>query len=135
MINSKKKLNRAREKIVALKKVLRSGRYQSEEIRDRFQAKLEALEGEVVEYETLRTEGMDAISLENLEDIMLLPIRYRIAKGMTMEQFAEMTGLPARMLFRYEKEGYANAVGENLTHILACLPVKVDFQVSEREGL
>ena len=44
------------------------------------QALVQELESEVLGYEELKTKGLDAIELNDLSEIMLIPIKYRIAK-------------------------------------------------------
>ena len=89
------------------------------------------LYAEVVEYEELKTKGLDAIELNDLSEIMLVPIKYRIAKHMTQESFAKLVDIPLRMIARYESEGYKNITGENFHKILQKLHLKALGKLKE----
>jgi DNA-binding XRE family transcriptional regulator len=88
------------------------------------QALIKELYAEVFEYEELKSKGLDAIQLNDLSEIMLVPIKYRIAKHMTQESFAKEVDVPLRMIARYESEGYRNITGETFHKILQKLHLK-----------
>jgi DNA-binding XRE family transcriptional regulator len=88
------------------------------------QAIIKELYSEVFDYEELKAKGLDAIQLNDLSEIMLVPIKYRIAKRMTQEAFAKEVDIPLRMIARYESEGYRNITGENFHKILQKLHLK-----------
>jgi hypothetical protein len=95
------------------------------------QALIKALQLEVFEYEDLKNRGFDAIELNDLSEIMLIPIKYRIAKRMTQESFAKEVEIPLRMIARYESEGYRNITGENFHKILQKLNLKLPGKLKE----
>lgn len=95
------------------------------------QALLKEMRSEVEEYEALKTKGLDAIELEDISEVMLLPIKYRIAKHMTQETFAKEVDVPLRMIARYESEGYRNITGENFHKILRKLHLKSHGKLKE----
>jgi DNA-binding XRE family transcriptional regulator len=95
------------------------------------QALISELEGYVNEYEELKTKGLEAIKISSPEDVMLLPIRYRIAKRMTQEVFAKSVDVSLRMIARYESEEYRNINGETLKKILHKIPLKIMGNVKE----
>jgi hypothetical protein len=72
------------------------------------QALIQELQDEVAEYEKLCSKGLEAIEIDDIADVMLIPIKYRIAKKMTQESFAKEVDIPLRMIARYESEGYKN---------------------------
>lgn len=94
-------------------------------------ALIKELVEEVKEYETLRDKGLDAIEINDLAEVMLLPIKYRIAKHMTQDSFAKAVQVPVRMIARYESEGYKNITGENLHKILSKLHLKIPGKLKE----
>jgi DNA-binding XRE family transcriptional regulator len=96
------------------------------------QALIQELEDEIAEYNSLREKGLKAIKLSSPLDFMLLPIRYRIAKHLSQEEFAKFVGISLRQIARYEAEGYENINGDTLRKILEKMPVKIDGQVLER---
>ena len=133
MINSVIKWEKAKSEIEELKKKMGSGRYRSERTLTGFRNRLKGLEADVAEYEELREKGTAAIPLKRPEDIMLFPIRYRIAKGMSLSEFGKMTGIEPDMLWRIESNGYHGALGHTMFRVLSALPIKVDSKVWEIE--
>ena len=95
------------------------------------QALIKELQLEVFEYEDLKARGFDAIELNDLSEIMLIPIKYRIAKRMTQESFAKEVEIPLRMIARYESEGYRHITGENFHKILQKLHLKLPGKLKE----
>lgn len=119
---TKKKITSLQESLVEKKKTAKSVLAKSSIIQT--QALIKELEKEKVEYETLSTEGLGSIRIESPEDIMLLPIKYRIAKHLTQEAFAKLVDVSVRMIARYEAKEYTNINGETFKKILNKLPVK-----------
>lgn len=137
MITSDRQLTATRKKIQSLedslkkmdleiksKPLIKSAKIQT-------QAILKELYNEVMEYEELKSKGLDAIQLNDLAEIMLVPIKYRIAKHMTQESFAKEVDIPLRMIARYESAGYKNITGENFHKILKKLHLKVPGKLKE----
>ena len=122
MITRKRQWVVAKEEIAALNEKMESGKYRSKQMY-KFKERMDHLESEIAEYEELKAKGLEVVTIERPEDIMLLPARYRVAKGMSIDEFSEMTGVSARMIYRYENRGYTNVTGRNLSRILAALPV------------
>jgi DNA-binding XRE family transcriptional regulator len=136
MITSERQLNATKKKIVSLQESLAEMKKSAKSVLAKSsmvqtQAAIEELKEEVKEYETLSTEGLDAIHIESPEDIMLLPIKYRIAKHLTQEAFAKEVDVSVRMIARYEAEEYTNINGETFRKILNKLPVKLDSKLKE----
>lgn len=88
-------------------------------------ALVKELDQEVRDYETLRDKGVESIEINDIAEIMLLPIKYRIAMHMTQDSFARVVEVPVRMIARYESAGYKNITGENLHKILSKLHLKI----------
>ena len=130
MIKSTRRLIKVRREVEELKAKIESGEYPSDQI-ERFQSRLEGLEADIAEYLMLLEKGPEGLTIKHPQDVLLLPVRYRIAKKMTLDEFAEMVGVPARMIFRYEEKGYENAIGINVEKILSRLPVRIETQVRE----
>ena len=130
MIKSARRLIKVRREVEELKGKIESGEYPSDQI-ERFRSRLEGLESDIAEYLMLLEKGPEGLTIKRPQDVLLLPVRYRIAKKMTLDEFAEMVGVPARMIFRYEEKGYENAIGINVEKILSRLPVGIETQVRE----
>ena len=85
MITSQRQLKVTLEKIESFKSSLRSkikikNSILAKAARVETQTIIEDLEALVEEYQDLVQNGLDAIKISTPEDLMLLPIRYRIAK-------------------------------------------------------
>lgn len=141
MITSERQLNVSKKKISSLQESLKK---LSNEVKTKplakaskiqTQAMIEEIQKEVDEYEKLCSKGLDAIEIEDLADVMLLPIKYRIAKRMTQESFAKEVDVPLRMIARYESEGYKNIQGENLFKILSKLHLQFFGKLREKKAL
>ena len=136
MITSERQLNTTKKKIVSLKESLVEMKKSASGILGnsaviQIEALIQELESEVLEYEKLYAEGLDAIDIQSPEEIMLLPIKYRIAKHLTKEAFAKKVDVSVRMISRYEAEGYTNINGETFKKILQNLPVKLNRTLKE----
>ena len=137
MITSDRQLSVTKKKIESLKESLKKlseetkGKLLAKAAKIQTQALVQELESEVLGYEELKTKGLDAIELNDLSEIMLIPIKYRIAKKMTQENFAKEVEMPLRMITRYESEGYRNITGENFHKILQKLHLKIPGKLKE----
>jgi HTH-type transcriptional regulator/antitoxin HigA len=132
MITSDRQLKVSKEKLVELKKSLegspatkinpilaKSGKVQA-------QALIQEIENEIAFYENLKLKGVAAIKLNSITDILNLPVMYRVAKGMSQEQFARLVEVGLRQIARYESEGYENINGENFKKILSKINLKLE---------
>lgn len=137
MITSDRQLSVTKNKIETLKDSLKNlnedarGKLLAKAAKIQTQALIQELESEVFGYEELKTKGLDAIELNDLSEIMLIPIKYRIAKKMTQESFAKTVEIPLRMIARYESESYRNITGENFHKILQKLHLKIPGKLRE----
>ena len=95
---------------------------------DAINSQLADLEGELIEYETLKSGGFDWDSFRTLADIPKMLIQARIAKGLSQRELAERLGLKEQQIQRYEATEYASA---SLTRIREVAAV---YQVGEGEG-
>lgn len=131
MITNERQLKVAEEKLSRLQEGLRAP--VRKDIDPLFQeassAELEELiqelRAEISEYLSLQKGGVEAIPLSTPTDMLLLPIRYRIAVHLTQEQFAHVVGVSLRQIARYESEEYQNISGDTLLKILKSLPLKI----------
>ncbi len=81
------------------------------------------LESEIKEYEGLKSFKSGTIQIDSIEDLMRAPIRYRLAKNMTIEEFARKVEVHSRQIVRYEEEAYRNATTDTLLKILGKLDI------------
>ncbi|MBT4790600.1 MAG: helix-turn-helix transcriptional regulator [Halobacteriovoraceae bacterium] len=136
MITSDRQLNATKKKIDSLTESLAEMKKSAKGILAKSsvvqtEAMKQELENDVFEYEKLCSEGLKAIEIETPEDIMLLPIKYRIAKHLTKEAFAKEVDVPVRMISRYEAEEYTNITGETFKKILHNLPLTLNGILKE----
>lgn len=89
----------------------------------------EELRIEISEYEKIRDMQPDEVPIQSIDDLMVAPIRYRIASNMSAEAFARMVGVSVRQILRYESQGYQNSSVPNLRKILARLNIRLHGKV------
>lgn len=82
------------------------------------------------EYERFTTSDLAEIPVNSIADLLVAPIRYRLASHESTEAFARVVGVSARQIFRYEQEGYRNCSVPNLTKILDKLNVRVQGHIA-----
>lgn len=137
MITSDRQLKASKEKLMELKRSLEKN---SESIinpilakaaKVQTQALIQEIETETFLYENLKTKGIAAIQLHSMADILNLPVMYRVAKGMSQEQFARLVNVGLRQIARYESDGYENINGETLKKILS----KIELSIKVEENL
>ncbi len=136
MITSGRQLNATKKKIDSLTESLAEMEKSAKGILTKSsivqtEAVKQELEAEVAEYEKLCAKGLEAIEIETPEDIMFLPIKYRIAKHLTKEAFAKKVDVPVRMISRYEAEEYINIRGKTFKKILHNLPLTLNGVLKE----
>lgn len=106
------------------------------EFADAVRAELEELaielRQEVKEYQRLRRLGLRALTITSPADFLEFPMKYRVACGLTQEQFASKVGVSLRQIARYESESYQNINGETLKRILEKLPLKIACEISDK---
>jgi hypothetical protein len=79
---------------------------------------MEDLKKELFDYEYLKQKGMESISVSTWNDFLLVPIKYRVANNLTIEQFAQKVHVHSRQIASYEKEEYRNVTMATFTKIL-----------------
>ncbi len=135
MITSERQLAVANKKIQSLRESIKKMEAEAKPLARssiiQTKALIKELQHEVEEYETLKEKGLEAIEINDLAEVMLLPIKYRIAKKMSQDSFAKEVNIPVRMIARYESEGYKNITGENLHKILSKLHLKIPGKLEE----
>jgi len=90
------------------------------------------MQAEIEEYERTIRSAPNEIPVNSVDDLLVAPIRYRLAAHMSTESFARTVGVSARQIFRYEQEGYRNCSVPNLAKILEslniCLRGRIEMQ-------
>jgi len=84
----------------------------------------------IEEYDTLKNSKPSDIEIHSLNDLMITPIRYRIAAHMSVDAFSRKVGVSSRQIARYELEGYRNTNSTTLQKILEVLNIRLDGKVA-----
>jgi len=84
----------------------------------------------IEEYDALKDSKPSDIEIHSLDDLMVLPIRYRIAAHMSIDAFSRKVGVSARQIARYERESYQNTNSSTLRKILGVLDIHLDGKIA-----
>lgn len=103
--------------------IAQAGKAQMQELISEIQMNIE-------EYERLKESKPSDIEIHSLDDLMIVPIRYRIAAHMSIEAFSRKVGVSARQIARYETENYQNTNSSTLRKILEMLDIHLDGKVA-----
>ena len=91
---------------------------------------MDNIKKEINEFDSCRNVDISELEIHSLDDLMLLPIKYRIASGMSIDKFAQFVGISPRQINRYEKEHYKNTHTSTLNTILEKLNVGIEGKIS-----
>jgi HTH-type transcriptional regulator/antitoxin HigA len=126
---TKSQLKRLQDAVKALEAESEAARARSDVLAN---AELEALKSEcqvlaeqIEEYEALTAGTVATLRTESLEDLPLILIKARIARGMTQRDLAETAGLKEQQIQRYEAERYSSASLSRLAEIARALHLDV----------
>ena len=100
-----------------------SGKAQILELVDEIQRNME-------EYDRLKESKPSDIEIHSLDDLMVVPIRYRIAAHMSIDAFSRKVGVSARQIARYETENYQNTNSSTLRKILGMLDIHLNGKIA-----
>jgi len=82
---------------------------------------IEELQEQVKEYEKLRAGKLKLPSLEQIDQIPELLIKWRIARGLTQKNLAQKLGVAEQQIQKYEQTGYAAASLDSIKRIAELL--------------
>lgn len=94
---------------------------------DALHSEQENLAAQLLEYETLKSGTVDLFRASSLEELPIILIKARIARGFSQRKLAELIGIKEQQIQRYEAEKYASA---NLTR-LAQVAKALELNISE----
>ena len=92
---------------------------------DAVRAQADDLRTEIEEYELLRSGGVSSFAANSLEDLAVLLVKARIARGWTQRQLADALGIAEQQVQRYESTGYRAASLARICDVTAALGVTV----------
>ena len=132
MITSTKQIEVAKGKVKLLKDSLRAKTSPGipkelvNATRGQISELISEIEAEIKEFELLQSTNLEKFHVRSFEDLMLTPIRIRLAQKMTVEEFAHQVGVHSRQIARYEAQNYTNLNTLTLLKILEKLSVQID---------
>ncbi|MGK5084676.1 hypothetical protein WDW37_15380 [Bdellovibrionota bacterium FG-1] len=138
MITSERQYKVAQEKLTLLREALSAPikpgvpEILVKAARGQTQQLAEKVGNEISDYEKLKNGAVDEILVNNVAEIYTAPIRFRIAKGWTLEQFGKFLKKDWRQILRYEQEEYQNATTSTLKEILEHMHLAVQGRVEVR---
>ncbi len=113
--------SRKKKKVPAL--IEKAGKAQLQEL-------ISEIQLDMKEYDALKNSNPSDIEIHSLDDLMMTPIRYRIAAQMSVDAFGRKVGVSARQITRYEQEGYRNTHSTTLQKILEVLNIRLNGKVA-----
>src|SRR5215208_3803277 len=91
--------------------------------RSAVQKRISTLEDAISQYESLRNRNsFDGESTE-IDDLGLLPVFGRIARGLSQRELADALGMKEQQVQRYEAERYASIKLSTYQRVLSCLGI------------
>jgi len=98
--------------------------------RNKIQKKIDAIQVEIDDYLRLKDTRVADIEINSMVDLLQVPIRYRIARGETVEAFAKMVDVNKRQILRYEEKSYENCSIPTLMQILNKIGVHIQGYIA-----
>lgn len=89
-------------------------------------AQLDDLLEQINEYEEIKSGKFSYTSVDTLEDLPLLLIKARIAKGLTQADLANTLGMKEQQIQRYESQKYGTANLDKLKSIANALSIQIN---------
>lgn len=137
MITSDKQYKAAKKQLAMLTESISTSDDKAnipEAIKQAHKAQIQELISEIKkhinEYKTLKNGNPADVEIHSLDDLMVTPIRYRIAAHMSIDEFSRKVGVSARQIARYENEEYQNITSSNLQKILKGLNIHLEGKVA-----
>ena len=136
MITSNRQYEAAKKQLAMLEESLSAPKKKAvpDAVRQAAKAQTQELMAEIQEsideYEALRNSKPTDVEIRSLDDLMVAPIRYRIAARMSLDEFGRKVGVSARQIARYELEGYRNINTSTFQKILKELNLRLDGSVA-----
>jgi DNA-binding Xre family transcriptional regulator len=136
MITSDKQYKASKEQLLMLSESMTSTKKEGvpDIIEAASKAQIQELMNEIQfsieEYEKLKSSKPSDIEIHSLDDLMVVPIRYRISAHMSIDAFSRKVGISARQIARYETESYQNTNSSTLRKILGVLEINLNGKVA-----
>lgn len=99
---------------------------------DALRSEQENMAAQVREYDALASGTVDVVKATSLEELPLLLIKARIARGLSQRELAERLGMKEQQIQRYESEMFRSASLPRLAEVARALDVSVSEVVELR---
>src|SRR6267378_3320660 len=93
-------------------------------IRESYESVLQQLEGELREYDRLKSGELTLPHVERLDQIAPFIAKIRIAKGVSQTELASRLGVSKQVISRYEESDYQTVAISRLQEILDVIGIK-----------
>lgn len=93
-------------------------------IRESYESMLQQLEGELREYDQLKSGELILPHVERLDQIAPFIAKIRIAKGVSQTELASRLGVSKQVISRYEESDYQTVAISRLQEILDVIGIK-----------
>jgi len=136
MITSQRQLEAAQKQLILLEEsllaptkkevpdiIVKSGKAQVKEL-------IDDLQQEIAQYTNLLKAQLSDIHIKSVDDLMLVPIKYRLVSHMSVEAFARLVDVSVRQITRYESEAYQNCNTSTFKKILLKLNIDLAGKVA-----
>ena len=109
----------------ALGRADRDGSPRSAAVTGSYEGVIRQLEGELREYDRLKSGELELRPLERLDQIASLVVKVRIAKGLSRNELARRLGVSPHVISRYEDSDYQTVPIGRLQEILDAVGVRI----------
>lgn len=92
---------------------------------DALRSEQENLAAQLLEYETLKSGKVNSFPASTLEELPVILIKARIARGFSQRKLAELIGIKEQQIQRYEAEKYASANLTRLSQVAKALELNI----------
>ncbi len=99
---------------------------------DAVRSQADDLRAELDEYDRLRSGEVSTFEASSLEDLAVLLIKARIARGWSQRRLADVLSIAEQQVQRYESTGYRSASLARICDIAAALDVTITERLSLR---
>ncbi len=138
MITSNKQCQAAQDKLKMLKDALNAPTKPgvSEAIvnaaRQQTQELIDELQRGIDDYDATGKMKPSDIPIQTVDDLMVAPIRFRIASHLSIDTFARLVEVSPRQIIRYESQAYQNSSITNFKKILERINIKLKGTIEPR---
>jgi hypothetical protein len=98
--------------------IVKAARLQTQELIDDIQRDID-------DYDATGKMKPSDIPIQTVDDLMVAPIRFRLASHLSIDRFARLVEVSPRQIIRYESQAYQNSSMTNFKKILERINIKL----------